>query len=138
MSSQDDRPAVWDNPWEYDGSAKTLAQRIRMALAAEPGAQLLESNDDAYVHANVAAPGGAVDHVELYLMPGDNLVQFRAERIPRGTPDFGGNRRRLERLRVQLGLDKTIVLRARTTVLGLESPLDWFGPAEYDAEGVLR
>jgi uncharacterized protein (DUF1499 family) len=143
VSSQDDRPAVWDNPWEYDerrgnGSAGVV-KRLRGALANEPGCELVAGEPmDAstrYLRAvcNVTRDGGVRDDLEFYLTPGDSLVQFRAERSPAGVPDLGANRRRIDRLRESLRLTKLPVLRDRRTVLWFESPLDSFGQAEYDS-----
>jgi uncharacterized protein (DUF1499 family) len=133
---------VWDNPWEYDeqrgkGSA-AVARRLRGALANEPGCALAadEPGDDParYLRAvcNVTRDGGVRDDLEFYLTPNDSLVQFRAARSPAGVPDLGANRRRIDRLRESLRLTKLPVLRDRRTVLWFESPLDSFGPAEYD------
>ncbi|KAG8466891.1 hypothetical protein KFE25_008270 [Diacronema lutheri] len=139
VSSQDDRPVVWDNPWEYADArqAAALMQRLRDVLAAQPGCEVVEA-DSRYVRAvvNVLADGSVRDELEFYLTPDDVLVQFRAQRSPAGVPDLGANRQRVERLRKTLGLAKLPVLRDRTTRLWFESPLDQFGPAEYDASGL--
>mmetsp|Transcript_25649 Transcript_25649/g.86000 ORF Transcript_25649/g.86000 Transcript_25649/m.86000 type:complete len:223 (+) Transcript_25649:57-725(+) len=135
VSSQDDRPAVWDNPWEYDGSPEHAMGAIRNYLEGPEGARVEEATDR-YIRAVVDVGPGVRDELELYLTPGDNLVQFRAERS--GPPDLGANRRRLERMRARLGYGKLPVMRDRRTVLWFDSPLDSFGPAEYDSAEPLR
>ena len=37
VSSQDDRPAAWDNPWEYDGDAASAQTRLVAALTSGDG-----------------------------------------------------------------------------------------------------
>ncbi|KAJ1616883.1 hypothetical protein T492DRAFT_1103896 [Pavlovales sp. CCMP2436] len=141
VSSQDDRPAVWDEPWEYDerraGGVDGVLARLRTALALEPNCEIVEGAraGGRYLRAviKITNDGSVRDELEFYLTPGDSLVQFRAERSPAGVPDLGANRRRVDRLRQALKLTKLPVLRDRQTVLWFETPLDTFGAAEYDS-----
>lgn len=69
VSSQDDRPAVWDNPWEYDErQTAALPGRLRAALEAEPGCNVVEATGR-YLRAtvNVTADGSVRDELEFYL-----------------------------------------------------------------------
>jgi uncharacterized protein (DUF1499 family) len=112
--------------------------RLRAAVEALPGSEIEEATPR-YLRATVrVTPEGSVrDELELYLTPGDALVQFRSQRSP-GVADFGANRRRVEDLRVSLKLSKLPVLRDRRMALWFESPLDTFGQADYDAAPPLR
>ena len=130
VSSQDDRPAAWDNPWEYDGDAASAQSRLVAALtSAKFGGRVLE-RAERYVRADF---DGGADVAEFYFTPNDDTVQFRAER--RDGADFGANRGRLEKLRIACGWEKLPVLRnrRRTFIVG-ESPFDSFGPAMYDRD----
>ena len=63
------------------------------------------------------------DLVEFFFTPNDVTVQFRAERIGSGK-DFGENKKRLEKMRLQLGWQKIPILRnRRRALLVIESPL---------------
>ena len=93
--------------------------------------------DGRYLRAEFASRGAlgeSVDDVEFYFTPNDVLVQFRAAR--RGeSPDFGANRKRLEKARIALGWEKVEVLRNRRRALVIvESPFDSFGPGTYEAD----
>jgi len=130
VSSQDVRPAAWDNPWEYDGDAASAQTRLVAALtSAKFGGRVLE-RAERYVRADF---DGGADVAEFYFTPNDDTVQFRAER--RDGADFGANRGRLEKLRIACGWEKLPVLRnrRRTFIVG-ESPFDSFGPAMYDRD----
>lgn len=139
VSSQDDRPRVWDNPWAYDGSEAEAMRSLRAALVRRDDATVLETTPR-YVRAAFASrsPLGAprTDVIEWYLTPGDALIQFRAERLG-GDADLGANRERLEKLRIQLGFEKVPVLRnRRRALIVIESPLDTFGPAEAERDAL--
>ena len=134
VSSQDDRPAVWDNPWvaEETTPAKAMA-RLRGVVEKKLGGRVVEE-DERYLRAEFVSRGplgDSVDDAEFYYSPNDVLVQFRAARRGDG-PDFGANRARLEKARIALGWEKVEVLRNRRRALVVvESPLDSFGPATY-------
>ena len=136
VSSQDDRPAVWDNPWIFDGALADdfgALQRVIRKL----GGRVVASDDDRYLRAeweDKGIGGLAVDEAEFFFAPNDTLVQFRAVRRG-GAPDFGANRKRLEKTRIALGWEKVPVLRNRRRALVVaESPFDSFGPATSDRE----
>jgi len=107
-----------------------LMRRLKAALALLPKVQVKQVvSSERYLRVEIADETlKTVDDVEFYLTPGDNTVQFRAARRD-SLPDFGVNRRRLESIRIALGLEKVPVLRYRRTIFPWESPLDQFGPS---------
>ena len=140
VSSQDDRPAVWTEPWMYESSMETARNRLIDAVLDLPGSSITVE-EGRYLRANFKDPlTGDVDVAEFYFTPNDNTVQFRAERRPGRAArtlvgqvlsgaDFGGNYQRLEDLRIRLRFEKVPVLRYRRRVLGvIQSPFDSFGP----------
>ena len=137
VSSQDDRPAVWDNPWIAEQEPSTAMKRLRSVVEKKLQGRVVEQ-DERYLRAEFSAKGPlggeSVDDAEFYFMPNDVLVQFRAAR--RGdAPDFGANRNRLEKARIALGWEKVQVLRnRRRALIVVESPFDSFGPATYDRD----
>jgi len=75
--------------------------------------------------------GEDIDDAEWYFVDptSDAVIEFRSAR--RGNKgDNGANARRMERIRIALGLEKVPVLRNRRRALFfMESPLDAFGPS---------
>ena len=113
VSSQDDRPAVFDNPWVAEQEYPKGMKRLEAQVLKLQGSVV--EKDGRYLRAEFASKGPlgeSVDDVEWYFTPNDVLVQFRAER--RGAaPDYGANRKRLERMRIALGWEKVEILRNR-------------------------
>lgn len=151
VSSQDDRPQVFEAPWvlpelQVAGRPKDVPaagdvagpMKLLQRAVLEAGGRVVSTGEGGrYLRTEfpVEVPflGKDVDDCEWYFTPDDNAVQFRAERRT-GRPDFGENRRRLEQVRQILGWDVLPVLRNRQRALFFaESPLDSFGPALYDA-----
>lgn len=136
MSSQDDRPQVWDNPWDTDDEPVKAMARLRKVIESELNGIIVEA-DDRYLRAAFTTEGigGIVfDDVEFYFPADDRLIQFYALRRGGFPTDFGANRQRLEQARIALGYEKVPVLRNRKLALFFgESPFDSFGPATYDA-----
>lgn len=137
VSSQDDRPAVWDNPWVAEDEPNVAMKRLRRVVEQKLGGRVV-LDDGLYLTAEFTSRGPlggeVVDDAEWYFAPNDVLVQFRAAR--RGdSPDFGANRARMEKARIALGWSKVEVLRNRRRALVVvESPFDSFGPATYDRD----
>lgn len=137
VSSQDDRPAVWDNPWVAEDEPNVAMKRLRRVVEQKLGGRVV-LDDGLYLAAEFTSRGPlggeVVDDAEWYFAPNDVLVQFRAAR--RGdSPDFGANRARMEKARIALGWSKVEVLRNRRRALVVvESPFDSFGPATYDRD----
>ncbi len=71
---------------------------LNTVLAAQPGVQVLVSND-AYIRATARTPWlGFVDDMEFWFNPARQVIEVRsASRL--GREDFGVNRARLERIR---------------------------------------
>ncbi|CAE8598901.1 unnamed protein product, partial [Polarella glacialis] len=150
VSSQDDRPEVFEVPWQFPeavNSGKTppseealvsaKAAELRLAVAQAGGTIVRSGEDGRYFRAEFKVDnpllGKDTDDVEWYFTPDDLIVQFRAERRS-GRADFGENRRRLEEIRTGLGWDPLPVLRnRRRAFFFFESPFDDFGPALYDS-----
>jgi len=141
VASQDDRPEVFEAPWQLpdlsEPDVPTYMGQLKAAVANAGGRIYKVGEDGRYLRAefsvNLPFVGPDIDDCEWYFTPGDTLVQFRAERRSGGS-DFGENRRRLEALRKDLDWDNVPVLRNRQRALFFfESPFDSFGPALYDA-----
>ena len=136
VSSQDDRPQCWDNPWIAEEELSTAMLRLRSVVEKRLKGTVTDE-DERYLRAEFRSAGpfggsGALDVAEFYFTPNDVLVQFRAARQGASglEQDFGANRNRLEQARVALGWEKVPVLRNRRRALVVvESPLDSFGPA---------
>eukprot|EP00929_Paragymnodinium_shiwhaense_P095062 TRINITY_DN56016_c0_g1_i1.p1 TRINITY_DN56016_c0_g1~~TRINITY_DN56016_c0_g1_i1.p1 ORF type:complete len:374 (-),score=65.73 TRINITY_DN56016_c0_g1_i1:537-1592(-) len=152
VSSQDDRPEVFEAPWQIPVVGLTEAQasgqdiseplkQLRRAVAADGGKVVQEAEGGRYVRAEFPVSGSPfggedVDDVEWYFTPDDTIVQFRAERRSKGG-DFGGNKRRLESIRLRLGWELVPILRNRKRAFFFgESPFDTFGSAVND--GFIR
>ena len=129
VSSQDDRPKCFLEPFEYDGSMESAKRKLLAAIPTQyPGSER-KIVDERYLRIESPAGGGtATDVIEFYFTPNDNTIQFRGERRGAAT-DLGQNRKRLEKVRIKAGFDYVPVLRNRRRSLGLiESPFDDFGP----------
>jgi uncharacterized protein (DUF1499 family) len=138
VSSQDDRPAVWDNPWVAEDEPAQAMKRLRRVVEKQLGGHVV-LEDDRYLAAEFKSRGplggDVVDDAEWYFAPNDVLVQFRAARRGDSPSDFGANRARMEKARIALGWSKVEVLRNRRRALVVvESPFDSFGPATYDRD----
>ena len=135
VSSQDDRPQSWDNPWVFEGSAADSYKKLRRVVEKKLGGRVVATDDERYLRAEFeeSSPlGTTVDDAEFFFAPDDTLVQFRAARRGNFGTDFGANRKRLEKARMMLGWEKVPVLRNRRRALVVvESPFDSFGPALY-------
>ncbi|KAL3922385.1 MAG: hypothetical protein SGPRY_004580, partial [Prymnesium sp.] len=140
VSSQDDRPQAWDNPWDTDGEEPSKAigrQGLRRLIETKLKGNVVVA-DERYLRAEFVSNGllgTAVDEAEFYYSPDDTLIQFRASRRGEAVSDFGANRKRLEQARIALGYEKVPVLRNRRRALVVvESPLDSFGPGMYERD----
>ena len=137
ISSQDDRPAVFREPWMYDEDEGNLKSVI---IKLKNGVQSLEDErykvkflreDDRYLHAELFDyRTEAIDDMEFYLTPNDSLIQFRASRRNQ-SKDGGLNAKRLENIRIKERFEKLPVLRdrKRTFVFVESDQFDRFGPS---------
>mmetsp|Transcript_2306 Transcript_2306/g.3417 ORF Transcript_2306/g.3417 Transcript_2306/m.3417 type:complete len:248 (-) Transcript_2306:244-987(-) len=136
VSSQDDTPGIFAEPWDYSESDNMdweLQQR-RLLLAIE---NPFRRNDDTvklvfqqgrYARVNFSdSTGTSVG--EFYFTPSDTTVQFRIASTSSNGISKMKNQQRAETIRKQLGYLKLPVLRNRKrTLLFGESDLDTFGP----------
>ncbi|CAM9198624.1 unnamed protein product, partial [Phaeothamnion confervicola] len=132
VSSQDDRPYPFAEPWTFDGTQEASKQKLLTYLELMPGTK---APTDRYLRFEFTEwLTGAIDDAEWYFTPNDSTIQFRSAR--RGAiTDFGQNRRRLEGIRIALGFDKVPVLRNRKRALFFgESVFDTFGESGYRDE----
>ena len=137
VSSQDDRPQSWDNPWVFEGSNTDAYAKLKKFIEKKLNGRITAGDGERYMMVvfEDKSPIGTttIDDAEFFFAPDDTLVQFRSSRRGDGAmSDFGANRKRLERARIALGWEKVPVLRNRRRALVVvESPLDSFGPALY-------
>lgn len=143
VSSQDDAPKSFLEPFFYDTPTNTKAVRdtLEKLILAEPGARLIE-RDGQYSRFEINVPfsnsGGGIDDLELFFPDDDNVVHFRSEAR---AAKFDGwrNRRRMNSLRVKARLEAVPVLRGRSSFFGLfESPFDEFGPSAADPDVIIE
>lgn len=139
VSSQDDRPKNWDNPWVAEGETKEEYKRLKKLIVSKDfGGRIVDTDGERYIRAEFEESGlfgTSIDDAEFFLAPNDTLWQFRAVRLGDARTDNGANKRRLENMRNALGYEKVTVLRNRRRVLIFsESPWDTFGPATYDKD----
>eukprot|EP00904_Undaria_pinnatifida_P006759 jgi/Undpi1/3212/HiC_scaffold_15.g06586.m1 len=130
VSSQDDRPYSFMEPWAYDGPWERAMARLRSYVELNGAKVVAFSPRYLRVEYEAANPlQASVDDVEFYFTPGDALVQFRCARR-RGVTDLGAGRKRMDSIRLALKFEPIPVLRnrRRAFVFG-ESPLDSFGPS---------
>mmetsp|Transcript_74 Transcript_74/g.212 ORF Transcript_74/g.212 Transcript_74/m.212 type:complete len:197 (+) Transcript_74:30-620(+) len=132
VSSQDDSPAHFQEPWEYDTSLAYSDARDRLLSLLSrnyPSCEITRA-DDRYIRAEFRdGGGGQVDDVEFYFTPNDATVQFRSA-LRGGGRDGGRNKQRMETLRREMRWTKVPVLRNRRRLFGVvESPWDSFGPS---------
>lgn len=130
VSSQDDRPYSFMEPWAYDGPWERAMSRLRSYVEGS-GAKVVASSPR-YLRVEYEATkalSASVDDVEFYFTPGDALVQFRCARRS-GVSDLGAGRRRMDGIRLALKFEPIPVLRNRKRAFFFgESPLDSFGPS---------
>ncbi|KAJ8902035.1 hypothetical protein NDN08_006443 [Rhodosorus marinus] len=127
VSSQDDAPLHFHEPWEYDGTSSSAQIRLERLLETEYTSRVITSRSG-YILIEFFDALGNVDDAEFYFTPGDNLIQFRSNRRGGGT-DLGANKLRMEGIRKKLRFAKVPVLRNRRRVfVFFESPFDSFGP----------
>jgi len=117
-----------------EGSLADDYAKLRRTVVKRLGGRVVSEDGERYLRVEfeeTGLTGAAVDEAEFFFTPNDSLVQFKAVRRG-GGPDFGTNKKRLEKARIALGWEKVPVLRNRRRALVVvESPFDSFGPALY-------
>lgn len=83
VSSQDDTPGSFAEPWAYDGPRDAAVAALRREVLAMPGAVTVAADHDGYLRVAVVTTEWGrpvVDDIEVYATVGDATVQFRAAR----------------------------------------------------------
>jgi hypothetical protein len=142
VSSQDDTPGVFDEPWDYsDLDPDTWShqeERLRQAILRVSERQgdtvRFLVQEDRYLRVVwTDGTSGETSVGEFYWTPNDTTVQFRLASLsttPMSNPWLStSNQKRAEQLRQALSYTKVPVLRNRKrTLLFFESEWDTFGP----------
>ena len=132
VSSQDDRPPYFLEPWCYDGSTSAMYTRLLRYLVDYPGCTIISgSENERYLLVQFKNNDQTIDECEFYFTPNDNTIQFHSYRIlPKNQLiDFNVNKNRIQLIANKLHLESVPVLRNRRRVLFfIESPFDTFGP----------
>lgn len=137
VSSQDDRPTVFREPWMYEeeeGKLPNVIKKLKTGVSSLENERYqvkILREDDRYIHVEFFDQRTeAIDDMEFYLTPNDNLIQFRASRRNQ-SKDGGLNAKRLENIRIKGRFEKLPVLRDRKrTFFFVESDeFDRFGPS---------
>lgn len=137
VSSQDDTPTSFLEPWEYDEALEAVKERLVSAVMLEPRTTVVVQQTR-YIRFEIpTAIPDSIDDLEFFFPPLDNVVHFRSARRDRSF-DFFLNRRRLDRLRQKIGLAPIPVLRNRMSTLSIfETPFDSFGPSAVDVDALI-
>lgn len=131
VSTQDDAPASFIEPWAYENEQADARQRLLAAVQFEGGT--IDAVRGPYIRALFGD-----DEIEFYFTKGDYTIQLRADGVDHPKFDWGRNRARVERLRRKAGFESIPVLRGRTRILPfLESPLDEFAPSLPDGDALI-
>lgn len=136
VSSQDDTPASFLEPWEYDEDVAHLQDRLISAVQLDYHASLV-LREPRYLRFEIPLAAAAVDDLEFFFPSQDNIVHFRSAR--RGYAfDFWRNRRRIDAIRSKVGLVQIPVLRNRMSPMKMfETPFDEFGPSAVDVDALI-
>lgn len=137
VSSQDDTPASFLEPWEYDEDLTHLQNRLISILQRDYRASLLV-RESRYLRFEIALSSTAIDDLEFFFPIQDNIVHFRSARRSRAF-DFLQNRRRLDAVRKKAQLVQIPVLRNRMSSFKIfETPFDEFGPSAVDVDALIE
>ena len=144
VSSQDDTPGIFAEPWDYSESYNSMedwkAQQDRLirVLVDQEGARLLVQEGR---YLRVAMADQAIG--EFYFTPNDTTVQFRIAAASSNNNNWSRRRsnlqERAEHVRQSLSFDKLPVLRNRKrSLFFVESEWDTFGPGSAALEAEMR
>jgi uncharacterized protein (DUF1499 family) len=136
-STQDDRPDIFCEPWTYDDDTKKVMSDLFNLLSGMRGVTILEEGEGGRYLRAIADKGAVlgVSDWEFYATPGDTTIQFRVNSRS-GTPDFGENKRAMERIRIALRLEKVPVLRS-FTFFGGYGPSGYLNELELSPEQIM-
>ena len=142
LSTYDDRPAYFYNPWEWSGAKGPQEAMSKITAEVERQGGHLErvevggagdgdngaAGAEGYIWATFKS-GQVTDDVEFLIPPGDTTVSIRAASRTESLPGKGRNKARLKVMRLSLGWDEVPILRNRRRLFFVvESPWDDFGP----------
>lgn len=94
-----------------EGSLADDYAKLRRTVVKRLGGRVVSEDGERYLRVEfeeTGLTGAAVDEAEFFFTPNDSLVQFKAVRRG-GGPDFGTNKKRLEKARIALGWEKVPV-----------------------------
>lgn len=141
VSSQDDTPGIFAEPWDYSDENTDYERQMDMLLLAlqtaskQHGDQVkVDVQSGRYLRVFFTdGSSGETSVGEFYFTPNDYIVQFRIASTSQMTAGLVGrslsNMERSERIRKSLRYLKVPVLRNRKrTLFFVESDLDAFGP----------
>ena len=137
VSSQDDLPGVFAEPWDYSESEsidwneqmKQLLPAIELVCAKRGDRSRVEIQEGRYLRVIFTDRAGEESVGEFYFTPDDTTVQFRLASKPGNGGSSLRNMERAELIRKQLRYLKLPVLRNRKRRLFMvESEFDTFGP----------
>lgn len=145
ISSQDDIPISFLEPFEYDTqeSRSTVQLRLKDVILLEKGASLKEQRTDykngTYMRFEVELSFNNYDDIELFFPTDDNIIHFKSENRNHSKFDAWRNRNRINSIKRKAALDSVPVLRGRSSIFGIfESPFDSFGPTVTDVDAVIE
>lgn len=139
VSSQDDRPSFFLNPWCYEGTYPYAKRKLLDKIVNLDGATIKKSpeENDRLISVEFLNSDHSIDDTEFYFTPNDTTIQFRSLRR-QNKLDFGMNRKRLESIRIALGFEFVPILRnRRRTFVFVESPFDTFGPPTIEFDKII-
>lgn len=137
VSSQDDTPSSFMEPWEYDEDVNELQARLIAIVKSEPHTSLVV-REARYLRFEVKPSATTTDDVEFFFPSQDNVVHFRSARHG-GSFDFLQNRRRIDRIRQKAKLVAIPILRNRIPSINIfETPFDGFGPSAVDVDALIE
>lgn len=126
VSSYDDKPGHFVEPWEYDGS-KSNAVAAVSEVATQLGGFVTRDDTSARGTALRVSFASSADVAIFWLPNDDALVQFRSERVDGSLWDGAANKRRIDLMRKRLGYAPAPMVRNRQ-----------YRPGEIRADGSIK
>lgn len=121
VSSYDDKPGRFVEPWEYEGSRADALHAVSQAVSAAGGA--VTRDDSSPLGSALRVSFSATSDEAIFWFPVDDaLVQFRSERVDGSSWDFAANKRRIDSLRKSLGYAPAPMVRNRYYLPGEVRP----------------
>lgn len=124
VSSYDDKPGRFVEPWEYDGTREDAARAVS-DIAARFGGSV--SRDDSSERGTALRVRFESDEAIFWLPADDLLVNFRSERTDGSLWDGAANKIRIDRMRKALGYAPAPLVRNR-----------YYLPGEMRKDGTIK